>query len=85
MTPEYYNDSKTYNHDELCRDNRNITYRASCSNLAMRGIPPDEKSIGNFWVEVENERSPEYIDGYELVTVTENQDDSWKKFFVSVF
>ena len=81
MTPEYYNDSKTYNHDELCRDNYDTIYRASCTNLAMRGIPPDEKSIGNFWVEVEKERSPEYIDGYELVTITEHEDDSWKSCF----
>ena len=83
MTPEYYNDSKTYKHDELCRDNYDTIYRASCTNKAMRGIPPDGNSIGNFWIEVEKERSPEYIDGYELVTVTENQDDAWKKFFVS--
>ena len=81
MTPEFYDDSKTYKHDELCRDNYDIIYRASCTNLAMRGIPPNEKSIGNFWVEVKKENSPEYIDGYELVTVTENQDDSWKSCF----
>ena len=84
MTPEYYKDSKTYKHDELCRDNYDTIYRASCTNLAMRGIPPDGNSIGNFWIEVEKESSPEYIDGYELVTVTENQDDSWKSCFPDI-
>ena len=78
MTPEYYNDSKTYNHDELCRDNYDTIYRASCTNRAMRGIPPDGNSIGNFWIEVEKEISPEYIDGQELVEITEDQDDDWK-------
>ena len=84
MTLEYYDDSKTYKHDELCRDNHNITYRASCTNKAMWGIPPDGNSIGNFWIEVEKERSPEYIDGQELVTVTEDEDDLWKSFFLNI-
>ena len=83
MTPDYYKDSKTYKHDELCRDMNDIIYRASCTNLAMRGIPPNEKSIGDFWKEVEKESSPEYIDGYEIVTVTEDEDNAWKKFFAS--
>ena len=83
MTYDYYKDSKTYKHDELCRDNYDTIYRASCTNKAMRGIPPDGNSIGNFWIEVEKERSPEYIDGQELVTITENEDDAWKAFFVS--
>ena len=84
MTPEYYNDSKTYNHDELCRDNYDTIYRASCTNLAMRGIPPDGNNIGNFWIEVEKERSSEYIDGQELVVVTEDEDDVWKSFFLNI-
>ena len=83
MTPDYYKDSKTYKHDELCRDMNDIIYRASCTNLAMRGIPPDGNSIGDFWKEVEKESSPEYIDGYEIVTVTEDEDNAWKKFFAS--
>ena len=84
MTPDYYKDSKTYKHDELCRDMNDIIYRASCTNLAMRGIPPNGNNIGNFWIEVEKERSPEYIDGQELVTVTENDDDVWKSFFLNI-
>ena len=84
MTPKYYNDSKTYKHDELCRDNYDTIYRASCTNLAMCGIPPDGNSIGNFWIEVEKEHSPEYIDGQELVTVTEDEDDLWKSFFLNI-
>ena len=83
MTPDYYKDSKTYKHDELCRDMNDIIYRASCTNLAMRGIPPNEKSIGDFWKEEKKESSPEYIDGYEIVKVTEDEDNAWKKFFAS--
>ena len=81
MTHDYYNDSKTYMHDDLCKDENGVAYRASCTNMAMCGIPPDETSIGSFWIEVEKEGSTEYIDGQELVTVTENEDDLWKKFF----
>ena len=81
MIPDYYKDSKTYNHDELCKDDYDIIYRVSCTMLAMQGIPLNEDTIGNFWIEVEKESSPEYIDGQELVTVTEDQDDTWKKFF----
>ena len=51
--------------------------------LAMQGIPPNEDTIGNFWIEVEKEGSPEYIDGYEFVKVTEKEDSAWKKFFIS--
>ena len=81
MIPDYYKDSKTYNHDELCKGENDVIYRVSCTMLAMQGIPPNEDTIGNFWIEVENESSSEYIDGQELVTVTEDQDDTWKKFF----
>ena len=81
MIPDYYKYSKTYKHDELCKDDYDIIYRASCTMLAMQGIPLNEDTIGNFWIEVEKESSPEYIDGQELVTVTEDQDDTWKKFF----
>jgi len=81
MTPEYYKDLKTYGHDDLCRGENDVIYRASCTMLAMQGIPPNKDTIGNFWIEVEKEISPEYIDGQELVTVAEDQDNAWKKFF----
>ena len=81
MTYDYYKDSKTYGHDDLCRGENDVIYRASCTMLAMQGIPPNKDTIGNFWIEVEKESSPEYIDGQELVMVTEDQDDTWKKFF----
>ena len=84
MTHDYYNDSKTYMHDDLCKDENDVVYRASCTNMAMQGIPPDETSIGSFWMEEEKEGSPEYIDGQELVEVTENEDDSWKSFFLDI-
>ena len=57
MTPEYYKNSKTYYHDELCKDQNDVIYRASCTMLAMRGIPVNEDTIGNFWIEVEKESS----------------------------
>ena len=81
MTPEYYKDLKTYGHDDLCRGENDVIYRASCTMLAMQGISPNKDTIGNFWIEVEKEISPEYIDGQELVTVAEDQDNAWKKFF----
>ena len=83
MIYDYYNDSKTYKHDDLCKDENDVVYRASCTRKTMQGIPPDETSIGSFWIEVEKEGSTEYIDGQELVTVTEDEDDLWKSFFVS--
>ena len=77
-----YKDNKTYNHGDTCTDENGVRYRASCTMLAMHGIPPNKNTIGNFWIEEEKESSPEYIDGYELVSVTENEDVSnWKKFF----
>jgi len=81
MTPEYYKDSKTYGHDDLCMGENDVIYRANCTMLAMQGIPPNKDTIGNFWIEDEIEISPEYIDGQELVTVAEDQDNAWKKFF----
>ena len=76
-----YNDNKTYNHGDTCTDENGVRYIASCTMLAMQGISPNKDTIGNFCIEEEEESSPEYIDGYELVTVTEDQDDSWKRFF----
>jgi len=81
MTYDYYKDSKTYMHDDLCKDENDVVYRASCTNMAMQGIPPDETSIGSFWMEEEKEGSPEYTDGQELVTVAEDQDNYWKNCF----
>ena len=81
MATEYYKDSKTYGHDELCKGENDVIYRASCTMLAMQGISPNKYTIGNFWIEVEKESSPEYIDGQELVDVAENQDNYWKSFF----
>ena len=81
MTPEYYKDSKTYGHDDLCMGENDVIYRANCTMLAMQGIPPNKDTIGNFWIEDEIEISPEYIDGQELVIVAEDQDNAWKKFF----
>ena len=65
MIPDYYKDSKTYNHDELCKGENDVIYRVSCTMLAMQGIPPNEDTIGNFWIEVEKESSSEYIDGHD--------------------
>ena len=77
-----YKDNKTYNHGDTCTDENGVRYIASCTMLAMQGISPNKYTIGNFWIEEEKESSPEYIDGYEIVSVTENEDVSnWKKFF----
>jgi len=81
MTPEYYKDSKTYGHDDLCMGENDAIYRANCTMLAMQGIPPNKDTIGNFWIEEEKEISPEYIDGQELVIVAEDQGNAWKKLF----
>ena len=72
MTYDYYNDWKTYGHDDLCRGENDVIYRASCTMLAMQGIPPNKDTIGNFWIE---------IDGKELVEITEDQDDYWNCSF----
>ena len=55
MKPDHYNDSKTYKHGELCKRFNGkdmIVYRASCTNLAMQGIPPDDKDKTDvsFWI-----------------------------------
>ena len=50
---EIYNEDKTYQHGELCKNKNGVTYRASCSGKAMLGIAPDATSVGNFWVEGE--------------------------------
>jgi hypothetical protein len=55
MIPDTYNDSKTYKHGELCKRWNGqdiIVYRASCTNMAMQGIPPDDKdkTDGSFWI-----------------------------------
>jgi len=54
MIPDHYNDSKTYKHGELCKrfssEDIMTVYRASCTGLAMQGIPPDKDNIGHFWI-----------------------------------
>ena len=67
MIPDQYNDSKTYKHGELCRRWTQwstvtwpIAYRASCTGLAMQGIPPEKDNIGHFWIAegLEGEAAP---------------------------
>ena len=45
-----YNEDKTYQHGDLCEDSNGVTYRASCTGRAMRGIALDADNIGTFWL-----------------------------------
>ena len=81
MIPDHYNDSKTYKHGELCKRFNGkdiIVYRASCTNMAMQGIPLNKDSIGSFWMEEEAVNSIIDIDGLEAVRITEEEAEDFE-------
>ena len=84
MMPDHYppyNNSKTYKHGELCeRFNGKdiIVYRASCTNMAMQGIPLNKDSIGSFWMEEETTNSIIDIGGMNVNPITEEEADDFE-------